>query len=139
MKKNEPVSTIMTTRPIAVTPADKPSRVRRILEEYNIHHIPVTEGTRLVGIISTVDLLRVSFGDFGNQDSRTLDTMLDHSFTIADLMSPDPVTIGARDPIRDAAQLLSTGRFHSLPVVDDDALVGIVTSSDLIRYLLDQY
>ena len=45
------------------------------------------------------------------------------------------------DYIRDAAEILAKGEFHSLPIVDTDdtTLLGMVTSTDLIRHLLDQF
>ena len=44
------------------------------------------------------------------------------------------------DTVRQAAELLVEGSYHCVPIVEgDDTLVGIVTSSDVIRYLLDQY
>ena len=53
-------------------------------------------------------------------------------------MQNHPVTIGVEGTVRDAARLLSTGGFHSLPVVGyDGRLQGIVTSTDLIRLLVD--
>jgi len=54
-------------------------------------------------------------------------------------MKADPVTMPVTGTVRDAAQLLSSNGFHSVPVVDGKNLAGIVTSTDLIRYLLDQY
>jgi CBS domain-containing protein len=42
--------------------------------------------------------------------------------------------------VRNAVQIFAEGKFHSLPVVDnDDNLVGIVTTTDVIRYVLEQY
>ena len=65
--------------------------------------------------------------------------MLDHTHTLESIMKADPVTIGSDRPIREAAELLSEVSFHSLPVVDDGKLAGIVTTQDLIRYLRDLY
>ena len=115
------------------------SAARRLLEEQGVHHLPVTDGDQLVGIITSTDFLRVSFGEFGNQDARGLDAMLDHTYNIADLMNASPTTISSTQTIRDAATVLARSSFHSLPVVNGQTLVGIVTSSDLIQYLLDQY
>jgi CBS domain-containing protein len=139
MKQNESVDHIMTPDPVSINRNGKPSEVRRILEERSIHHLPVTDGNRLVGIISATDLLRVTFEKPGTGGKSDLDAMLDQSFTVADLMNREPVTVSSRSSIREAAQILVSGKFHSLPIVDGDQLIGIVTSSDLIRYLLDQY
>jgi len=54
------------------------------------------------------------------------------------LMEPNPVTIDHTSTVRDAATILSKANFHSLPVVDGQHLVGIVTSTDLIAYLIDR-
>jgi len=55
-------------------------------------------------------------------------------------MSTEVVTIKNSGTIRQASELLSKGGFHSLPVVDDEQnIVGMVTSTDLIRYLSAQY
>ena len=138
MRKNEPVSKIMSSALQAVHDGDPVSRLRAIFENANIHHIPVVSGEKLIGIISWNDFMRISFGEFGNQDSRGLDEILDHTYKIHDVMTSNPVTIAANATIRDAARLLGSGDFHALPVVDGDQLVGIITSSDLIRFLADQ-
>ena len=139
MKKNESVTKVMTTSPLTVGRNEPVSKARRILQENEIHHLPVTNGESLAGILTSSDLLRVSFGEFGNQDGRNLDAMLDHTYTITDLMNPSPTTIDKTKTVRDAATILANSGFHSLPVVDGENLVGIVTSTDLIRYLLAQY
>ena len=92
-----------------------------------------------MGILTSNDFLRVSFGEFANQDGRSLDAILDHTYALADLMSANPVSIDKTDTIREAARILAFSEFHSLPVVDGTTLVGIVTSSDLIKKLLEQY
>lgn len=139
MKKNESVTKVMTTAPVSIEMSDPVSKARRILEDRGIQHLPVTQGDSLAGIVTSSDLLRVSFGEFGNQDARSLDAILDHTYTIGDLMIADPVTISHTQTVRDAATILVGSGFHSLPVVDGDSLVGIITSTDLIQYLLDQY
>ncbi len=139
MKKNESVTHIMTPSPIFVSVNQPVSEARKALEDGSIHHLPVTDGDKLVGILTTGDLLRVSFGDYGNQDARGLDAILDHTFKLSELMTANPVCLEKTQTIREAAQSLVKERFHSLPVVDDGKLIGIVTSTDLIKYLIDQY
>ncbi|MEZ4753529.1 MAG: CBS domain-containing protein [Bdellovibrionota bacterium] len=139
MKKNVPVKSIATTSLMTVHIAQKLSEVRKIIKENDIHHVPVVSGEKLVGLISASDLLSLTF-DESHIDERSLDAMLDHQFTIESVMQKDLTTIEASNPIRNAAEILSEGRFHSLPVVNEDGtLYGIVTSTDLIRYLLEQY
>lgn len=139
MKKNEPVTHVMTANPICVARNESVSVARHLINEKNVHHLPVVDGDKLVGILTSNDFLRVSFGEFGNQDGRSLDAILDHMYSIPDIMNDNPISIDKSDTIREAARILAVGEFHSLPVVDGATLVGIVTSSDLIRHLLELY
>lgn len=140
MKRNEPVSKIMSTQLVTVHHGEPVSRVRQLIRENGVHHIPVVSGQQLVGIISHSDVLRVSFGDAFMTDERAVDATLDHTMTLEQLMQKDPVSVRENAPIREAAQILANGNFHSLPVVaDGNKLVGMVTSTDLIRYLVDQF
>jgi CBS domain-containing protein len=104
-----------------------------------IHHVPVVSGTKLVGLLSAVDLASLSLTSFGS-DERTNDTILDNQFSVEDVMSKNMVTIKPTTSVREAAEMLAEGHFHSLPIVDEEGnLQGLVTSTDLIRYLLSQY
>ena len=139
MKRNEPIKSIMTSGPLTVNLTQKLSEVRRMMVEQDIHHVPVVSGSRLVGLLSAPDMVRLSFSAYG-ADERAVDAMLDHEFSIDKVMKTELVTLQDNNTVRDAAGKLREGTFHSLPVVDAEGnLVGIVTSTDLIRYLYDQY
>lgn len=139
MKHNEPVHKIMATNPVTVHEKQKLSDVHHLIVERKIHHVPVVSGEHLIGLISGNDLLRVSWGDVNRQDPRQVDALLD-TLSIRDVMQEDVVTMNSTDTVRRAAELLSQGEYHSVPVLDDaGVLVGMVTSTDLIKYLLDQY
>lgn len=139
MKHNEPVQHIMAVDPVTVHEKQKVSDVHHLIAERKIHHVPVVSGRRLIGLISANDLLRVSWGDVNKQDPRMVDALLD-TLTIRDVMQEDIMTLRQHDPIRKAAELLAQGEYHSLPVLDDDdELVGMVTTTDVIKYLLAQY
>lgn len=138
MKRNEPISKIMTTDVQTVHLGQKLSEVRRMLANGPYHHVPVVSGTKLVGMISATDMLELSLAIYG-VDAHTIDAMLDSQHTIESVMSQELRTISVKDNVRSAAEILGEGSFHSLPVVDGDKFVGLVTSTDVIRYLLDQY
>ena len=139
MKQNELVSKIMATNPTTVHEKQKLSEVRAALNEHRIHHIPVVSGDRFIGLISASDLLRVSYGDTYTQDPRTIDALLD-TMTIREVMAEDVLTASPDDTIRDAAEKLANGAFHCLPIVAANGeLKGVVTSTDLIKFLLDQF
>jgi CBS domain-containing protein len=139
MRKNELVTAIMTRDLVTLGMNQPLSKARQLFDAASIHHLPVVSGEELVGILSWSDFLRISFGEFGNQDGRGLDAMLDHTYKLADVMCSEPVTLPVTATVRDAAQLLSSSGFHSVPIVDGKKLAGLVTSTDLIRYLVEQY
>ena len=137
MKKNEPLTKVMSTELITVHDGEPVSRLRKIFEDHQIHHVPVVSGDEVIGIVTSTDFMRISFGEFGNQDARNLDAVLDHTYKMHDVMVKNPVTIPKSSTVREAAKALGTGDFHALPVVEDNKLVGIVTSTDLLNFLAD--
>lgn len=139
MRHNEPVSNIMSSDMFTVHVGQKVSEVYRLLTENRIHHVPVVNGTELVGLISSSDMMKLSLDAYGTPDSANAD-YLDSQFSISDIMSTDLITVKPSDAIRSAAGTLSAGTYHSVPVVADDGkLVGIVTTTDLVKYLVAQY
>ena len=58
MKRNEPVSKIMTTNLITVHHGEPVSKVRQLIREHGVHHVPVVSGQKLVGIVSKHDIVR---------------------------------------------------------------------------------
>lgn len=138
MKQNQPISQLMARDPITVHTQQSLSDVRKLIAEHGVHHVPVVSGKKLVGLVSANDLLRLCYGDPSQVDRRAADATLD-AMTLRDAMVEDLATIQHKEPIKRAAELLSTGKFHSLPVLDGEDLVGIVTSTDLIRFLRGLY
>jgi CBS domain-containing protein len=138
MKKREPVSHIMAKSIISVNTTQSLRDVKKILETENIRHIPVVSGSKLIGIISKTDIAKLSigavFGDQGSGEEAILDML-----SIEQLMTKHPKSVSSDTLIRDVAEMLVSEEFHSLPVVDDGKIVGIVTSTDIIKYMLEQY
>jgi CBS domain-containing protein len=127
MKHDKPVGEVMTKHPrsVQVTP----------LADHRLHHLPVVDGERLVGIISTTDLLE--FGFEPRDSHKDLDEYLNAHFSIPQIMRTELVTIPSHSTVHDAARALATGELHAVPVVaEDNKLVGIVTSTDIVSYLL---
>jgi CBS domain-containing protein len=135
MKKNMPVTHIMSTDLVTVHHGDPISKVRQLFSEHHLHHLPVVSGEKLVGIISWTDLMRFSYGDTFGEDERAVDATLDHTHKIEDLMNTKLVTLDANSGIRDAARILAEEDFHALPIVEGEKLVGMVTTRDLVKFL----
>ena len=107
----------------------------RLFFEMDIHHLPVAdEAGRLIGILSTNDVLK-AYGRKIPTLQRADEAMLNEHITIFDLMTQDPISVPPSTTLKEAAQLLAVNNIQSLPVVEGQKVVGIVTSRDLIRYL----
>lgn len=141
MKKREPVSSIMTKHVVAVQLDDTLISANNLIRKHHIRHLPVVHGEQLVGMISKTDLNRLTFSGLfageGDADEAVFDML-----NISQVMSHKPRAVKESDTIKRVAEILSTEEFHALPVVADDdesKLVGIVTTTDVIKYMLDSY
>lgn len=132
----QPIDAVMTRDPATVHPTQRLSVVRHGMLASGGHHVPVVEEGRFIGMITAADLLRVMPPDGFARDPDALDRALDR-VSVRHAMQEDIVSLPARASVRDAAAAFARGGFHGLPVVDDHGtLVGIVTTSDLVRALL---
>lgn len=133
----QPVSLIMSTGDIITADVDEPAaEVFRRLKEGQINHIPVLTDGKLVGIVSSSDWLKVS--DYGRAPGAGLPPRVPTRATVGEVMTKNIETIRPTTSIRRAAELMVDGHFHSLLVTASDGeLLGIVTSSDIIRTLLN--
>ena len=137
MKHKPQLSDVMTPNPETVHIGQPLSDAYTLLQSRPFHHVPVVDGDKPVGLISSTDILKLVY-DVESNDDRMLRTMLDHQFTLEDAMSTDLLTVRNAESLRKVANHMSTGDVHSVIVVDDDGkLEGIVTSSDLIRQLAE--
>lgn len=127
----------MTDEVITVDRSQAVSEVYDLFQSRDIHHLPVMDGQRPIGMISAGDVLALVY-DIEDPSDRMMRTMLDHQFTIDDAMTDELDTLGLDATVHDAADRLADGDHHSVVVVDATGhLAGIVTSTDLIRYLRD--
>ncbi|GIV33331.1 MAG: hypothetical protein KatS3mg031_0866 [Chitinophagales bacterium] len=138
MDKKTPVAKIMT-RKVVVANADNHtfSQVRRLFLKYNVHHLPVTDkNDHVLGIISSQDLLR-GYEELARRIKVIDDRVLDHELKLKDIMTKNPMIISPKETILKVAEIFGQNKFHALPVVEDGRLVGLVTSNDLIKVILD--
>jgi CBS domain-containing protein len=137
MSLGTPIVQIIAREPVSLTVDQKVSEAVRILIAGSFHHLPIVSKGKLVGLLSTTDLLELDFVSSAGEGAEWLD-FVDAHYTIEGLMSKGPMTVSDRATVGDAARQLSAGGFHALPVVDnDDRLVGIITTTDLIGHMLE--
>ncbi len=139
MKKRTAISAIMTKEVITLNYNDDLTTAEKLFKANHIRHIPVVSGERVVGILSYTDLLRISFADAVDEDEHTVDSVVYNMFTIEQVMTKNLVQVNSTTLIKEVAEILSKNEFHALPIIDDSKLVGIVTTTDLINYLIEQF
>ncbi len=127
----------IVTRNVTTIQADSDlQEAVHLIRKHKIRHLPVLEGTKVVGIITSTDVNRLTFGGvFEDQDLS--DEAVLNMLTIPQVMSSNPQTININDRLRKAAEILVDKKYHALVVEDGGEVVGIVTTTDVIRFLLD--
>ncbi|MCK0180325.1 CBS domain-containing protein [Flavobacteriaceae bacterium S0862] len=139
MKRGTPISAIMTKDVITLNTSDTLETAERLFKQNHIRHIPVVSGKSIKGMLSLTDLLRISFADAVDETEDYVDTIVYNMFTIEQVMAKNLISVASKTTIKDVAEILSKKEFHAIPVVDNNKLVGIVTTTDLINYLLTQF
>ncbi len=128
----EPINRLMTEPVLSVEIDDKPSEVFRLLGAYPVHHLPVVRAGRLVGMISSADLMKIDF--LVPRTPQLRREYLDSHFKIAQFMHATVVTAGPTTSVEEAARLMVRHGIHALPVVGaEDRLLGIITTTDIMN------
>ena len=99
-----------------------------------IRHLPVLNVDKVLGIVSQRDLFRSALGTalaFGIRRPQELM----RSVAVQDVMSAPAITIGPDAPVQDAARVMVEKKIGCLPVVEEGSLVGILTETDILRYV----
>ena len=139
------VKDFMTCQVVTVTPETSILDAARLMLDHKISGLPVvSDGGRVVGIVSEHDLLRDNV-----QTKRThwLRLMIDrvdladesgrlHERKVCEVMTPDPVTVAETASLEEAGRLIEENDIKRLPVVHDDKLVGIIARADMVRAII---
>ena len=133
MDKLAPLSDIMTSETIRLHVHDTLKDVNAVFEKYPFHHIPIVDqDNRVVGMISKIDLLQLS------SIKESMDAESYEAIRVDDFMTSDILTLRADDSVGLAADIFMNNIFHAVPVVEEDKLVGIVTTQDVIKYAFER-
>jgi CBS domain-containing protein len=145
------VKDIMTKDIITVSPEMEIAHAARLLLEKSINGVPVVDGTgKLVGILCQSDLVAqqkkfpipslftILDGVISFTSTKSLEAEIQKitAATVADAMTPDPVTVGPETSIEEVGSIMVDRKFYTLPVVDAGELVGIVGKEDVLKTLV---
>ena len=121
---NELVHTHMTTDVVTLGPDSTLGEAREILLRKHIHHLPILDGKKLVGMLTSWDLFKLgkSAEDY-------------HNMKVREVMTTKVATLDPDQHLGAVAEVLTKHLFHAVPIVNDmHELLGIVTSTDIVRY-----
>lgn len=136
MRVKRVVEDIMTPSPATVTPRNAIRTAINLMREGGYRRLPVIDRGRLVGIITDRDLRRAANSPFVVREQWYDNFILDH-IEVGSCMTPNPLTIEPSAAIADAARLMRNHKIGGLPVVVDSQLVGIITETDLLDFLIE--
>ena len=122
----------LMTRPVeTLGPDDDLDLASMLMRLDRLHHLPVVEDGRLIGLISDRDVLRAEQSTLvrhTKEDARRFNMKI----RARDVMTLSVQTIGPETPVLEAAQIMREKGFNCLPVVDDGEVVGILTPRDFL-------
>jgi CBS domain-containing protein len=125
------VGNLMSGEPVVVEEDALASEAELLLRSYRISGLPVVAEGILTGVISQTDLLNARSSELIGENWPRV--------RVRHLMTRPPVTVHLGATVEEAARNMLEKHIHRLVVVDDaGAPIGVVTTSDLLRIVLDE-
>ncbi len=129
------VRDIMTTDFITLREDEALLDATLIFARASFRHIPILNGTRLVGIVTERDLKHYTPSILSGIPPEEYNRLMETT-PLSKIMTRDPLTIEPSKTVYEAAQMLFDRRIGCLPVVEDGELRGIITTTDMLNLLL---
>lgn len=133
-----PVSKYMSTKLLTVSPRDSMKAVKEIFDNNRIHHIPVVKYKTIVGIISKADYLYFLRKVLTTEHLPLVEHDSLDNYYVEDIMTTGLATMESTERVNVALDVLSENLFHAIPIVDNGELVGIFTTQDVIKILMEE-
>lgn len=131
------VCAYMNRDPATVGPKESLQRVIELLRRRDVRSVAVLDGEQLIGIVTDRDVRQVAPAFPLIRDESEIRHYTEN-LTVTAAMTANPMTIGADAPLSEAAKILETYRISSLPVLDQQKFVGILSVADLLRAFVEQ-
>jgi CBS domain-containing membrane protein len=132
--KEEVVREIMMGSPVTLKPEDTLDLANDVISLGRIRHIPVVDAGQLVGLLSERDLMGAAANRIFGLRQKSKSALL-KSVLIREVMKKRVLTVAPETSIKDAARLMADKKIGCLPVVSDGAIVGLMTTTDILRYV----
>ena len=127
------IDAIMSTNLITVPPSATLAEARTLMQENRIHHLPVTEGGSLAGLMTLTNVLAAT-DSFLRDDRNRIHA---NEIIVGDVMVKDVATVDVDASLRQAALFLEKHQIGCLPVMRDGDLVGIITDTDFVAVAIN--
>lgn len=124
----------MTKNPICIGMNETLAVAERLFKDNKIHHLPVLAEGKLVGMVSKSDFLFFRHG-FTSEKDKLEDEVRLNNYTAKDIMTKKLAKLDPDDKINVALEVFKENLFHAIPVVENERIVGIVTTFDIIKRL----
>ena len=128
------VREIMMGSPVTLKPEDTLDLANDVISLGRIRHIPVVDEGQLVGIVTERDLIGAAASHIFGLKQKSKSALL-KSVLIKEVMKKRVVTAAPETPIRDVAHLMAEKKIGCVPVVSAGVVVGLVTTTDILRYV----
>jgi len=131
----EPVNRFMTESVLSIDVNSPAGEILRLFAAYPVHHLPVVDNMKVVGMLSSADVLKLE--RFIPQHSKDREDYLNRTVTVPMIMRRPAITVLPRESVEHAARLMVSHGIHGLPVTDsNDHLIGIITTTDIMHAAL---
>ncbi len=127
------IEAIMSTNLITVAPSATLAEARTLMHEHRIHHIPVVNDEKMVGLVTLTNVLAATDSFLRDPQHR----IHANEIRIQDAMVRDVATVDVNASLRHAALFLEKHKIGCLPVLDGDKLVGIITDTDFVAVAIN--
>ncbi len=128
------VKEIMSKDLTVVSSTDRLVHARRQMIESHVGRLPVVEDDKLEGMVTSKDLMR-AFIDFRKNVPEKYQKSQIKEVLVEDIMSSNPTFTSKDTTISEVAKVMMGTGFNGLPVVEADAVVGIITQTDILRLI----
>ena len=129
------VEDVMQREVVTVAPGTTLPEAIRLSKDRGVRHLPVMEGSELVGIVSDRDLKRAMASPATSLERHELNYLLE-KVTMEEIMTRAVITVGPMLPVEEAARLMVKEKISAVPVTEQGRVVGIVTETDILNIFL---
>jgi CBS domain-containing protein len=133
------VSDVMTRSPIVVVLSEKIEVAMGLMSDNQIRHLPVVDKDQNIqGILSDRDLIKPLANSKPWVIQNRIDNLRSHN-TVRDFMTPTPEIVNPDSTLLEAGSLMLEYKLSSLPVVEGNKVVGIITESDFVKLVCGEH